>query len=353
MLEISSSPAPHDGLETNNPIRSNSQGLSIPQKSEEGLLDKTPVNEATLIEERRKRREAIKAKYRGQATPLLVKALAINHESTSPPPKTETLEVLGQSSSFESDLRLAYHMHAESSNPSPSHTEKETSEQDSPTAFNLSKDGDLANGKAHVDGDRQEDEPSAADYDPTMDMQEEKMRHHQRQHAHEISSSSYDETKATKQDVLLPDAIVDKSMLKKIKDEFDMFADEEDEETLAVEPATSKPKNTEEHIAKAIAVPQAKALDMSMLDDWDDDQGYYKVILGELLEGRYHVQSNLGKGMFSGVVRAMDQRTKKLVAIKLIRSNETMYVTLCFERSTLNIPTGRRLVSRRLISYKL
>jgi len=36
-----------------------------------------PVDEVKLIEERRKKREAIKAKYKGQATPLLVSALAI------------------------------------------------------------------------------------------------------------------------------------------------------------------------------------------------------------------------------------------------------------------------------------
>ena len=40
-----------------------------------------PVDEAALIEERRKRREAIKAKHRGQATPLIVQALA--HKSAS------------------------------------------------------------------------------------------------------------------------------------------------------------------------------------------------------------------------------------------------------------------------------
>ena len=41
-----------------------------------------PVDEAVLIEERRKRREAIKAKHRGQATPLLVQALAPNTTHT-------------------------------------------------------------------------------------------------------------------------------------------------------------------------------------------------------------------------------------------------------------------------------
>ena len=42
-----------------------------------------PADEATLIEERRKRREAIKARHRGQATPLLVQALAL-HTTSAP-----------------------------------------------------------------------------------------------------------------------------------------------------------------------------------------------------------------------------------------------------------------------------
>lgn len=42
-----------------------------------------PVDEAALIEERRKRREAIKAKHRGQATPLKLQALA--HKTASAP----------------------------------------------------------------------------------------------------------------------------------------------------------------------------------------------------------------------------------------------------------------------------
>lgn len=39
-------------------------------------MDVDSVDEATLIEQRRKRREAIKAKHRGPGTPLLVQALS-------------------------------------------------------------------------------------------------------------------------------------------------------------------------------------------------------------------------------------------------------------------------------------
>jgi serine/threonine-protein kinase PRP4 len=51
----------------------------VPEETEQ-------LDEAALIELRRKRREAIKAKYKGAATPLLVQALHINDESRSATP---------------------------------------------------------------------------------------------------------------------------------------------------------------------------------------------------------------------------------------------------------------------------
>lgn len=49
-----------------------------------------PADEASLIEERRKRREAIKAKYKGQATPLLVQALQLGNDSEAQTPMADT-----------------------------------------------------------------------------------------------------------------------------------------------------------------------------------------------------------------------------------------------------------------------
>ncbi len=202
-------------------------------------------------------------------------------------------------------------------------TPTESQDPASPSAFAITNDQDLANGKAQGDGNNG---PSAADYDPTMDMREDKQRDDQR-HGDEVSSSAYDETRpTTEQDVLLPAASIPvEEKPKKSKDDFDMFADDDDD-MFAEDPApTAKPDaRTADDVARAVPIPQAKELDIGMLDNWDDIEGYYKVILGELLNGRYHVQANLGKGMFSGVVRAMDVTTKKLVAIKLIRNNETM-----------------------------
>lgn len=64
-------------------------------------------------------------------------------------------------------------------------------------------------------------------------------------------------------------------------------------------------------------------------DNWDDPEGYYSYRFGELLDGRYEIVAAHGKGVFSTVVRAKDLKAKfgdpEEVAIKIIRSNETMY----------------------------
>ncbi|KAG9458455.1 hypothetical protein H6P81_002963 [Aristolochia fimbriata] len=64
-------------------------------------------------------------------------------------------------------------------------------------------------------------------------------------------------------------------------------------------------------------------------DNWDDAEGYYSYRFGEILDGRYEVIAAHGKGVFSTVVRAKDLKAGKAdpveVAIKIIRSNDTMY----------------------------
>lgn len=201
--------------------------------------------------------------------------------------------------------------------------------QESPTAFVITDDTELANANVTANDTAQGDEPSAADYDPTMDMREDQIRQNHHTRGDELPSGAYDETVVADQDILLPSANVDnpeltQQALKKSRDEFDMFADEDETDMFADAPPVPSADQTSYEPAKAVPVPSLKALDMAMLDDWDDPDGYYKIILGELLGGRYHVQSNLGKGMFSGVVRATDQERKRLVAIKIIRNNETM-----------------------------
>jgi serine/threonine-protein kinase PRP4 len=197
----------------------------------------------------------------------------------------------------------------------------------SPSVFAITSDQDLTNTNGKSTGIDEEDGPSAADYDPTMDKREDEQRDI-RKYGEQVPSASYDETELTgEQDVLLPTELLPQvQKAKQSSDEFDMFAEDDDDMFAEGPILNGKPSTIANEVAKAVEIPQVKELDIGMLDNWDDAEGYYKIILGELLNGRYHVQSNLGKGMFSGVVRAMDVTTKRLVAIKLIRNNETMSV---------------------------
>ncbi|XP_023539263.1 serine/threonine-protein kinase prpf4B-like isoform X1 [Cucurbita pepo subsp. pepo] len=64
-------------------------------------------------------------------------------------------------------------------------------------------------------------------------------------------------------------------------------------------------------------------------DNWDDADGYYNYRFGEVLDSRYEIAAAHGKGVFSTVVRAKDLKAghgePEEVAIKILRSNETMY----------------------------
>ena len=283
-------------------------------------------DEATLIEERRKRREAIKAKHKGQATAVQLQLLALENQYTPSTPKeiiSDTLQAHGKQATVKCSTSTNL-LCAATPKESPPDTPKQDGGQDSPTDFVIVEDADLANNNALPVEEEQEDGPSAADYDPTLDMQEDKKRHDEHQRAEEVSAAGFDEKQQADQDVLIPETTAAEPPAEKAEskgaDGYDMFADDVD----MVAAGPSGPQMDKAGPKKAVPVRAANAIDMSMLDDWDDTDGYYKVILGELLDGRYHVQSNLGKGMFSGVVRATDKNTERLVAIKIIRNNDTM-----------------------------
>ncbi|KAK8194820.1 kinase-like domain-containing protein [Phyllosticta capitalensis] len=260
-----------------------------------------PVDEAALIEERRKRREAIKAKYKGQSTPLLVQALHLGNESSPATPQDES-----------SDSRPPRSVSPMATSPA---TPTDGSNPGSPPDVQVQQDEDLANRRRVEDNPTDRDEPSAADYDPTADMNEDRARVEQQQHvrdAHQETEAQQNVQESSPKDQEAPKP--------KRKDEFDMFAEDDDDDMFAEEPA-SKPVTNQSESGKA---PQVKKLDSSMLDVWDDHQGYYKVIQNELLDDRYEVQSKLGKGVFSEVVRARDVNTNTLVAIKIIRNDEIL-----------------------------
>ena len=121
------------------------------------------------------------------------------------------------------------------------------------------------------------------------------------------SAVDYDENKNNSRELLQ----LDNNEEENNEEEDDMFAFSDVESTKEDE----EPKKQ---------IKKGQKLDKSMLDKWDDAEGYYRIISGELIDERYQVTATLGKGMFAAVVRALDNRTNSLVAIKIIRNNETM-----------------------------
>ncbi|CAA3006103.1 serine threonine- kinase prpf4B [Olea europaea subsp. europaea] len=96
-------------------------------------------------------------------------------------------------------------------------------------------------------------------------------------------------------------------------------------------------------------------------DNWDDAEGYYGYRFGETLDGRYEITAAHGKGVFSTVVRAKDLKAKpgdpEEVAIKIIRSNETMYKAgmeelIILKKLTGADPEDKRHCVRFLSNFK-
>lgn len=278
-----------------------------------------PVDEDAAIEERRKRRAAILAKHR--QTPLLAQALGSGNAPESASPQQTMTTPYSEGSgrlagpALEPDVDL-YRLGSPLTAPA---TPANDSRPGSPPSFTITDDAQLANSNSAQNNVTEGDEPSAADYDPTIDMQEDRARSDKKR-SEDVSASQYDETLPTKQDVLMPDSIVETvedPATKPTQPSDDMFASDNDDDEYMFAPTAAKK-------TAAVALPQAKELDMSLMDNWDDPEGYYRVILGEILDGSYQVQASLGKGMFSNVVRCIENATGQLKAVKIIRTNDMM-----------------------------
>ena len=311
---------------------------SLTDRQPEATEVRPSLDEASLIEERRKRREAIKNKYRGQATPLLVQALHLGAESAHDAPAVDSAPSSPGPSGPVTPATVDRGLSTRDGSPiADSPQSSGPSAADSPADFASPKPDDLANGDP---GSPAEDEPSAADYDPTIDMQEERARHDKRLFKEDDQSLAKAE-----QHVPNHESTIDEAAVSKPKIEFDMFAEEDDDNMFAEAPLQSKTTSK---------APQA--LDARMMDNWDDHEGYYITILGELIDGRYQVTQNLGRGMFSSVVRARDSESDQDVAIKIVRNNESMRKAGIKEIEILrdisaNDPEDKKHVIRLLRSF--
>jgi len=88
-------------------------------------------------------------------------------------------------------------------------------------------------------------------------------------------------------------------------------------------------ETADENALKAVRTKTAEAIGQTgaSADDWDDAEGYYRAKIGEVMDDRYLVVEDFcGKGVFSNVVKAKDQKDPKetVVAIKVMRANDMM-----------------------------
>ncbi|XP_048569339.1 serine/threonine-protein kinase PRP4 homolog isoform X3 [Triticum urartu] len=89
----------------------------------------------------------------------------------------------------------------------------------------------------------------------------------------------------------------------------------------------------------------------SLRDNWDDEHGYYKYHLGEVLDGHYRITAGSGKGVFSTVVQAKDlkagENDPEEVAIKIICNEKERY------KSGLKLTAVRTYSKQLFIALKL
>ncbi|KAH6580166.1 hypothetical protein BASA61_005287 [Batrachochytrium salamandrivorans] len=271
------------------------------------LFDVQEVDEDTLIEERRKRRQAIMKKF---------SSVDLERESVPVSPLAHlnvaqaltaglTTEVVSASVTYPMTLFKV----CENDNVSLTSA--------APSSVAISSDLD----PLVLGGDAEDIGVSAAEYDPNTDKAEDEQRNAQRhgngnRHSRKESALSYSDNvngvgssfSSHKHTMAIPSSD-------------DMFADDD---MFSDSTSQGLVKPTAGHILDL--APVVRHNNPMLADNWDDPEGYYRIILGEKLDERYHVYANLGKGVFSSVVKAQDSKdSDKDVAIKLIRNNDVMY----------------------------
>ena len=293
------------------------------EPAEEAAPPVKQLSEAELIEERRKKREAIRKKHAAASAneSLLRSTLESNLPSNATTPHHDSS---GQGS-------------APQSPPSSINSPRTPMDASfpgspvSPASPAMITNTDLAN---PIQLEASDDfGQSAADYDPNHDTNEDRPDH-KHQDLQDIANKDQQP------------AATAPAAPKKPADDFDMFADDDDDDMFAVKDTPA-----------ANGIPkEAKALDESLLDNWDYPDGHYRIINGELLDGRYAVEQQIGKGTFATVVRAKDAQTGKQVAIKIACRNDTMFKAGQKEMQFLNRlneadPDDKKCIIRLLADF--
>ncbi|KAK3990996.1 putative Serine/threonine-protein kinase prp4 [Cladorrhinum sp. PSN332] len=260
------------------------------------------AREQAEIERRRRAREAALSRVRGAATPAIQSLQAGDRFASTPSTRQSTPGLQRPDVGTPQSNAVS----------SPARSPGNAQDVASPAQVNFADDNALIN--AHLAAKSvEEDGPSAADYDPTVDMQEDERRDELRNGTVGLHGEVRQPATAVAPTADEPEASAQKD--DNDEEEFDMFAEDFDDEKFAA-PAPSRTSTADE--------PRAQQTTAGGNVEGDDKDGYYKIRPGEILDGRYQVSNTLGRGMFSGVARAVDMTTKEVVAIKIMRNNDAL-----------------------------
>lgn len=263
------------------------------------------------LEESRKRRQAIMQKYGSPQTPTLPDTANKHLLSAAPTESSSNRDKVSEAGSSSSSAFAS------------------TTEQEGFTLVKSSTQD--ANGTQH---DANAERTSATELDSDADRAQELARLEQRRQSRlEQSRKEVKEQEQEYEEIEVTDEEDDAEM--------DMFAlSDENEDGNKADTSKKRtkiirvPKNKNgASIAiypshtKGLPLTDAASINNTNLSsNWDDTEGYLRVILGETLDERYQIFAMLSKGMSASVVRARDLRDNgREVAIKMIRVQESMY----------------------------
>ncbi|KAJ6606025.1 kinase-like domain-containing protein [Mycena vulgaris] len=306
--------------------------MEVDTERELELVPSPPPVEQTLAE-RRARRAAILARHTGSASnsnpgstgPLNGAGLLASGASTSvstpagpiangsTAPQTQALDLVRPGSTPAAQIQRL-----DLNTPGPSTRVKQPSRSPSPTQdqdqaqeqFTLAKpDSPGKVGAVQKQADDGQAQVNAADYDPSLDRREDEFRRVQGAPVANVADEEGDDEEEEDDEV------------------DDMFAF-----------AGAKPKKKSgKKKAKAGTAKVQQQQQALHSDTAADAEGYYTVILGEVLVApgekgeRYQVYASVGRGMFAVVVRARvlsegdEGGAGREVAIKIVRAQEVMH----------------------------
>eukprot|EP00057_Strongylocentrotus_purpuratus_P006106 XP_011660580.1 PREDICTED: serine/threonine-protein kinase PRP4 homolog [Strongylocentrotus purpuratus] len=309
-----------------------SEGLSLKQESSDDEIPDVDLDEEedeeAVIERRRRERQQLMQKYKVAPAESATSSPAQGPSEPSSTPQSPQASEQGGSTAQSQDT--------DDEDDDEEEEEEDEEEDDSEKSSSSDSDDDSSEVESKAssdddDDDEEDDEGDAARIEEEERLREEeeeaeqeKRREMERKRLKEAFPQSDSEDEESAANSKKGEGSLDKNLSDIVKPKsdkeqamanngLDMFSEVD---MFKMSPSTRE------------GIGQMGPENPSLTDNWDDEEGYYRVRIGESLDKRYAVYGYTGQGVFSNVVRARDTARGKLdVAIKIIRNNDLMQKT--------------------------